>query len=125
MTQPTQTETQAIISLSLMAAFADGDKHDRERAEVRRIADTLAQSEPVHLPTLVQDVLMKRMDLASAAFSSPLSGRKTTSARFSALMACTVIRSGSPAPMPTIRSLRIPASRFRAGGYRPLGRIAC
>jgi len=67
MTQTIQTETQAIISLSLMAAFADGDKHDRERAEVRRIADALAQSEEVHLPTLVQDVLMKRMDLASAA----------------------------------------------------------
>lgn len=63
----TQTETQAIVSLSLMAAFADGDKHDRERAEVKRIADALAQSDAVHLPTLVQDVLMKRVDLASAA----------------------------------------------------------
>jgi DnaJ-domain-containing protein 1 len=35
----TQTETQAIVTLSLMAAFVDGDKHDRERAEVRRIAE--------------------------------------------------------------------------------------
>jgi DnaJ-domain-containing protein 1 len=56
----TQTETQAIVSLSLMAAFVDGDKHDRERAEVKRIADALAQSDAVHLPTLVQDVLMVR-----------------------------------------------------------------
>lgn len=63
----TQSETQAIVSLSLMAAFADGAKHDRERAEVKRIADALAQSDAVHLPTLVQDVLMKRVDLASAA----------------------------------------------------------
>jgi uncharacterized protein (DUF697 family)/tellurite resistance protein len=63
----TQTETQAIVSLSLMAAFVDGDKHDRERAEVKRIADALAQSDGVHLPTLVQDVLMKRVDLAGAA----------------------------------------------------------
>ena len=63
----TQTETQAIVSLSLMAAFVDGAKHDRERAEVRRIADALAQSEAVHLPTLVQEVLMKRVDLAGAA----------------------------------------------------------
>jgi uncharacterized protein (DUF697 family)/tellurite resistance protein len=63
----TQTETQAIVSLSLMAAFADGDKHDRERAEVKRIADALAQSEAVHLPTLVQEVLMKRVDMAGAA----------------------------------------------------------
>lgn len=63
----TRTETQAIVSLSLMAAFADGDKHDRERAEVKRIADALAQSDAVHLPTLVQDVLMKRVDLAGTA----------------------------------------------------------
>jgi uncharacterized protein (DUF697 family)/tellurite resistance protein len=63
----TQAETQAILSLSLMAAFADGDKHERERAEVKRIADALAQSDAVHLPTLVQDVLMKRVDVASAA----------------------------------------------------------
>jgi len=60
----TQTETQAIISLSLMAAFVDGTKHDRERAEVKRIADALTQSDALHLPTLVQDVLMKRVDLA-------------------------------------------------------------
>lgn len=63
----TQTETQAIVSISLMAAFADGDKHDRERAEVKRIADALARSDAVHVPTLVQDVLMKRVDMASAA----------------------------------------------------------
>jgi uncharacterized protein (DUF697 family)/tellurite resistance protein len=63
----TQTETQAIVSLSLMAAFVDGDKHDRERAEVKRIADALAQSDALHLPTLVQDVLMKKVNLASAA----------------------------------------------------------
>lgn len=63
----TQTETQAILTLSLMAAFVDGQKHDRERAEVKRIADALAQSDAVHLPTLVQDVLMKRVDLAGTA----------------------------------------------------------
>jgi uncharacterized protein (DUF697 family)/tellurite resistance protein len=63
----TQTETQAIVSLSLMAAFVDGDKHERERAEVKRIADALARSEAVHLPSLVQDVLMKRVDMARAA----------------------------------------------------------
>lgn len=63
----TRTETQAIVSLSLMAAFVDGHKHDRERAEVKRIAEALAQSDAVHLPTLVQDVLMKRVDLATTA----------------------------------------------------------
>lgn len=63
----TQNETQSIVTLSLMAAFVDGHKHDRERAEVKRIAEALAQSDAVHLPTLVQDVLMKRVDLARTA----------------------------------------------------------
>lgn len=66
------SDTQAIVTLSLMAAFADGGKHDRERDEVRRIAEGLAHADQVHLPTLVQDVLMKRvsMDQAAAALGS-------------------------------------------------------
>ncbi|AEG93844.1 YcjF family protein [Ramlibacter tataouinensis] len=63
----TETETRAIVSLSLLAAFVDGDKHERERAEVRRIAEALSQSDGVHLPTLVQDVLMKRIDVPGVA----------------------------------------------------------
>lgn len=65
----TPTEIQAIISVSLLAAFVDGDKHERERAEVKRIAESLSQSDAVHMPTLVQDVLMKRVTVASAAAS--------------------------------------------------------
>jgi uncharacterized protein (DUF697 family)/tellurite resistance protein len=58
----TESEKQAVLTLSLMAAFADGAKHDREREEVRRIAEGLA-SEGLHLPSLYQDVLMKRVSL--------------------------------------------------------------
>ena len=61
------SETQAILSLSLIAAFVDGDKHDRERAEIRRIAEGLAGADGVNMPTLYQDVLMKRVTLASVA----------------------------------------------------------
>ena len=61
------TETQAIVSLSLLAAFVDGDKHDRERAEIKRIAESLAGADGVNMPTLYQDVLMKRVTLASVA----------------------------------------------------------
>jgi uncharacterized protein (DUF697 family)/tellurite resistance protein len=60
-------ETRAIITLSLLAAFVDGEKHERERTEVKRIAEGLAGDEGLHLPTLYQDVLMKRVSLASVA----------------------------------------------------------
>jgi len=59
-------ETRAVLTLSLLAAFVDGDKHERERAEIRRIAEGLAGDEALHLPTLYQDVLMKRVTLATA-----------------------------------------------------------
>lgn len=61
----TPSETQAIVTISLLAAFADGDKHERERAEIKRIAEGLSQADGIHLPTLYQDVLMKRVTLAS------------------------------------------------------------
>nr|WP_145550241.1 TerB family tellurite resistance protein [Variovorax boronicumulans] len=67
----TTEETRAILSLALMAAFVDGDKHERERAEIRRIADNLAQADGVHLPALVQDVLMKRVQLEHIAAALP------------------------------------------------------
>ena len=59
------SETQAVLSISLLAAFADGSKHERERSEIRRIAEGLSQDDAVRLPTLVQDVLMKRVTLVS------------------------------------------------------------
>ena len=61
------TETRAIVTLSLLAAFVDGDKHERERAEIKRIAEGLAQADGVHLPSLYQDVLMKRVSLANVS----------------------------------------------------------
>lgn len=60
----TSEETRAIVTVSLLAAFADGYKHERERAEIKRIADGLAAADGVHLPTLYQDVLLKRVSLA-------------------------------------------------------------
>jgi uncharacterized protein (DUF697 family)/tellurite resistance protein len=63
----TPTETKAIVTLSLLAAFVDGEKHERERAEIKRIAEGLSQADGVNLPTLYQDVLMKRVSLASVA----------------------------------------------------------
>ncbi|MDP9931807.1 uncharacterized protein (DUF697 family)/tellurite resistance protein [Variovorax paradoxus] len=61
----TPSETKAIVTLSLLAAFVDGEKHERERAEIKRIAEGLSQADGVNLPTLYQDVLMKRVSMAS------------------------------------------------------------
>lgn len=61
----TSEEIKSIITLSLLAAFVDGDKHEREREEIKRIAQGLAGEEGLHLPTLYQDVLMKRVSLES------------------------------------------------------------
>lgn len=60
-------DSRSIVTLCLMAAFADGNKHEREREEVRRIAESMAQAGDIHLPTLYQDVLLKRQTLASTA----------------------------------------------------------
>ncbi len=62
----TDTEHQAILTISLLAAFADGQKHARERDEIKRIVDGLGQAEGVHLPTLYQDVLLQRVSLDTA-----------------------------------------------------------
>lgn len=61
----TPAETRAVLTVSILAAYADGAKHDRERDEIRRIAQGLSQDEAVAMPTLVQDVLMQRVSLDS------------------------------------------------------------
>ena len=62
----TSTEQQAVITLALLAAFADGNNTDAERAEVRRIADSLSASGEMNIAAIYQDVLMKRVDTAAA-----------------------------------------------------------
>jgi uncharacterized protein (DUF697 family)/tellurite resistance protein len=61
-------QQQAVLTIALLASFADGAKDDREREEIRRIADSLAgESGSPQLSALYQDVLLKRVDLAKAA----------------------------------------------------------
>ena len=67
-TTMTPQDQKSILTIALYAAFADGDKHDREREEVRRIADTLAtQAHAPELGGLYQDVLLQRVKLDTAA----------------------------------------------------------
>ena len=60
-------EQRAILTLCLMAAFADGGNSERERAEIRRIADTLAADSTLDVSAIYQDVLLRKPDLASVA----------------------------------------------------------
>ncbi|MBL8375757.1 MAG: GTPase [Candidatus Accumulibacter sp.] len=62
-----EQEQKAILTLSLMAAFADGMKDEAERAELKRIADALAGERSINLAALYQDVLLKRVTMPSAA----------------------------------------------------------
>lgn len=58
---------KALLKICLMAAFADGGKDEREREQIKRIADSLAPGDPMDLPGLYQDVLLKRNTLEDAA----------------------------------------------------------
>ncbi len=61
-------EQKAILTLALMAAFADGSKNEREREEVKRVADALAGEAPaINMAALYQEVLLKRVTLADTA----------------------------------------------------------
>lgn len=71
------TEQRALLTIALLAAFADGDKSDTERAEIKRIADSLAgDSGALQMGGLYQDVLLKRVNLAQAAAALPEAGHR-------------------------------------------------
>jgi len=60
-------QQRATLTLALLAAFADGEKHARERKEIHRIAESLAdQAGTPDLMTLHQDVLLRRTSLEAA-----------------------------------------------------------
>ena len=60
-------ETRSILTIALMAAFADGMKDERERAAVRRVAEALGPEAGFDLPALYRDVLVAKPDLAQVA----------------------------------------------------------
>lgn len=63
------TEQQkSILTIALLAAFADGNKDDAERDEIRRIAQSLAgDTGMADLTRIYQDVLLKRTSVQAAA----------------------------------------------------------
>lgn len=64
----TLDQQKAILTIALLAAFADGNKDDAEREEIRRIAQSLAgDTGMADLPRIYQDVLLKRTNVQAAA----------------------------------------------------------
>jgi len=57
-------ETESIMMLCLMASFVDGDKHERERQQIRKISTSLADDE-VDMAALCQEVLLNKPDPAT------------------------------------------------------------
>ena len=63
----TLDQQKSILTIALLAAFADGNKDDTEREEIRRIAQSLAGDGGVaDLPRIYQDVLLQRTSVQAA-----------------------------------------------------------
>ena len=61
----TPSEQKSLLSIAMLAAFADQSKHDRERDEVRQVAESLGGD--LNVAAIYQDVLLGRTDVAAAA----------------------------------------------------------
>lgn len=62
-----EQEQRAVLTICLMAAFADGGKDERERTQIRRICESLAPGAAIDLTGLYQEVLLKRRTVDDAA----------------------------------------------------------
>ena len=62
----TRPETESILAICLMASFADGEKHERERQQIRKITDSLA-GDDLDIAALYQEVLLNKPDTATVA----------------------------------------------------------
>ena len=62
----TDQEQKAIFTIALMAAFADGNNSENERAEVKRVAGSLSQGTEINIAAIYQDVILNRVLIDSA-----------------------------------------------------------
>jgi uncharacterized protein (DUF697 family)/tellurite resistance protein len=69
MTAMTADQTRALVTIALMAAFADGLKDERERARIKALAGRLS-GEGLDVDAIYEDVLLRKPELSSIA--SPL-----------------------------------------------------
>lgn len=69
-TSPTLQEQDALLTIALMAAFADGGKSDVERAEIKRILAGLS-GDSLNPSAIFQRVLLRQTTLAGEAARLP------------------------------------------------------
>ena len=70
-------QQKSILAIALFAAFADGAKDDREREQIRQLAQTLAnENDAPDLALLYQNVLLNRISLEAAAGSLQDAGER-------------------------------------------------
>ena len=63
-----QEQQQAILTIALLAALADGANNDRKREQIRQLAETLGgQTGANELPRIYQQVLLKQVSLQDTA----------------------------------------------------------
>jgi uncharacterized protein (DUF697 family)/tellurite resistance protein len=113
-----EQERKAVLTVCLMAAFADGSKHERERAEVKNIAEALAGEASINLSALVQDVLLKRASLPAAA--QALASPESRQLAFEmAVCVCDADGAQSPAEREFLEALRgaLGLDAAKAGGF--------
>ena len=63
-----QEQQKAILTLALLAAFADGTHDDREREQIRHLAESLANENGAsYLPSIYQQVLLNQVSLSKVS----------------------------------------------------------
>ncbi|HMA98977.1 MAG TPA: DUF533 domain-containing protein [Wenzhouxiangella sp.] len=67
---------EALLTIALFAAFADGDKDETEREEIRRLAESLSADGSLNLRGLYQDVLLGKVKPDQAIANLGSAGEK-------------------------------------------------
>ncbi|WP_434735437.1 GTPase [Candidatus Accumulibacter necessarius] len=100
-----------------MAAFADGNKDESERAELKRIADALAGEGSINIAALYQDVLLKRVSMPAAAAALTTPRRANSPSKWRSASATPTACNRLPNSL-SRRAARRPGAR-RAAGQAP------
>jgi uncharacterized protein (DUF697 family)/tellurite resistance protein len=101
----TTQDRESILTICLMAAFADGNNDERERAEVKRITDSLGEGADFNTAALYQKVLQKQVSLTDAV--SKLSSHESKQLAFEmAVCVCDADGAHSPTEKSFLDQLR-------------------